>query len=85
MKSTESIQKTALRVPRDLHEQIHQAAQASGRSFNAEIVKRLQESFERERWPKKGQEESMPLDEILQRLQEMAFKLDQIKKEFKPD
>lgn len=35
-----------LRMPPDLKEQIEQAAKASGRSMNAEIVARLQASFE---------------------------------------
>lgn len=39
-------QKTALRLPKDLHAQIHAAAQESGRSYNAEIVDRLYGSFE---------------------------------------
>lgn len=39
------VQKTALRLPRPLHEQIHRAAEANGRSMNAEIVTRLQDSF----------------------------------------
>lgn len=38
--------KTALRLPRDLHARIQQAAEASGRSMNAEIVARLQQSFD---------------------------------------
>lgn len=38
--------KTALRLPPDLHAMLHQAAEASGRSYNAEIVARLQASFE---------------------------------------
>lgn len=37
--------RTALRVPPDLHKQLHDAADAKGRSFNAEIIERLQESF----------------------------------------
>lgn len=37
--------RTALRVPPDLHKQIHAAAAASGRTFNAEIVSRLESSF----------------------------------------
>lgn len=39
-------QKTALRLPKDLHVQLHAAAQETGRSYNAEIVARLQSSFE---------------------------------------
>ena len=39
------IQKTALRLPKDLHTDILQAASESGRSMNAEIVRRLQASF----------------------------------------
>ena len=39
-------QKTALRLPRDLHAGLHEAAIESGRSYNAEIVARLQASFD---------------------------------------
>ena len=38
--------RTALRVPPDLHEALHKAADASGKSFNAEIIGRLIASFE---------------------------------------
>lgn len=38
--------KTALRLPRDLHAKIHEAAQQAERSMNAEIVARLAASFE---------------------------------------
>lgn len=37
--------KTGLRMPRELHERLHEAAAESGRSYNAEIVARLQASF----------------------------------------
>lgn len=37
--------KTALRLPRDVHARIQEAATAAGRSMNAEMVARLQESF----------------------------------------
>lgn len=37
--------RTALRVPPDLHAQIHEAAKGNNRTFNAEIVARLQDSF----------------------------------------
>jgi len=43
---SKDIQKTALRLPRDLHTAIHEAADASGRTMNAEIVYRLQRTFE---------------------------------------
>ncbi|WP_024873165.1 Arc family DNA-binding protein [Tolumonas lignilytica] len=43
----DEIQKTALRLPKSLHEAIHAAAKESGRTMNAEIVYRLQQSFER--------------------------------------
>lgn len=42
---SDEIQKTALRLPRGLHEAIHKAAKESGRTMNAEIVYRLQQSF----------------------------------------
>lgn len=38
--------RTALRVPPDLHKEIHKAADKAGRSFNAEIIGRLIDSFE---------------------------------------
>ena len=38
--------KTALRLPPDVHAMVHEAAAASGRSYNAEIVARLQASFQ---------------------------------------
>lgn len=37
--------KTGLRLPKDLHERLHEAAAASGRSYNGEIVNRLEGSF----------------------------------------
>ena len=40
-----SIHKTALRLPKDLHQQIIDAAKKAGISMNAEIVTRLQTSF----------------------------------------
>ncbi len=39
------IQKTALRLPKPLHKEIHKSAKKSGRSMNSEIVMRLQASF----------------------------------------
>ncbi len=42
---TTDIQKTALRLPRELHSRILEAAENSGRSMNAEITSRLQDSF----------------------------------------
>lgn len=41
----DDFQKTALRLPKDLHARIHAAAAETGRSYNAEIVMRLQASF----------------------------------------
>lgn len=43
---TEDIQKTALRLPRDLHAKVVDAAAEAGRSMNAEIVYRLEKSFD---------------------------------------
>ena len=39
--------RTALRVPPDLHQKIHDAARENTRTFNAEIVARLERSFAR--------------------------------------
>lgn len=38
--------KTGLRLPKELHHQLHEAAATAGRSYNAEIVARLQGSFD---------------------------------------
>lgn len=38
--------KTGLRLPKDLHVRLHEAAAESGRSYNAEIVSRLEGSFD---------------------------------------
>ncbi len=37
--------KTALRLPPEIHAKLHDAADDSGRSYNAEIVARLADSF----------------------------------------
>ena len=37
--------KTGLRLPKRLHERLHDAAALSGRSYNAEIISRLESSF----------------------------------------
>ena len=44
-KPQDDYKKTALRLPPELHERLHEAATASGRSYNAEIVARLEDSF----------------------------------------
>jgi hypothetical protein len=46
MASQDDFIRTALRVPPELHKKIHENAAASNRTFNAEIVARLQKSFE---------------------------------------
>ncbi|CAM3404130.1 Arc family DNA-binding protein [Paracidovorax anthurii] len=38
--------KTALRLPPELHAAVHESAQKNGRSYNAELVERIQSSFE---------------------------------------
>lgn len=38
--------KTALRLPPELHAAVHEAAQKEGRSYNAELVGRIQKSFD---------------------------------------
>ncbi len=42
---TKDIQKTALRLPRELHAAVKEAAEHNNRTMNAEIVSRLSESF----------------------------------------
>lgn len=38
-------QKTGLRLPRDLHQQVHEAAKAEDRTFNAQIVVLVREGI----------------------------------------
>ena len=49
-----SIHKTALRLPKELHQQILDAAKVSGISMNAEIITRLKKSFDIEKQIIKG-------------------------------
>lgn len=44
-KTQHSYVKTALRLPPDLHAELHMAAEAAERGFNAEILFRLRKSF----------------------------------------
>lgn len=39
-------QKTGLRLPRDLHQQVHEAAKEDDRTFNSQIVAFLRECVE---------------------------------------
>ena len=38
--------KTAVRLPRELHQQVHAAAKAEGRSFNGQLVALIRESVQ---------------------------------------
>lgn len=42
------IQRTALRLPRDLHTKVIDSAEQNNRTMNAEIVERLEKSFSKE-------------------------------------
>lgn len=55
--------RTALRVPPDLHAQIHEAAKANTRTFNAEIVARLQSSFSSLQGSMRGFEMTAQMDD----------------------
>lgn len=44
-KPQDDYQKQGVRIPRELHARIHEAAAASGRSYNSELIARLQASF----------------------------------------
>lgn len=48
MKAQTDFVKTALRLPPDLHAEIHRAAEQAERSYNAEIVHRLRESLKQQ-------------------------------------
>jgi len=62
LKTQADFVKTALRMPPDLHRQVHEAADVADRTFNAEILHRLRESFKGKRTqqlsnqPQKGQQ-----------------------------
>lgn len=43
--------KTALRMPPSLHQQIHQAAERNHRTFNGEILARLEQTLSEEPSP----------------------------------
>ncbi|WP_409241998.1 Arc family DNA-binding protein [Curvibacter microcysteis] len=49
LKTQADFVKTALRIPPDLHRQVHEAADGADRTFNAEILHRLRESFKSKR------------------------------------
>ena len=63
--------KTALRLPREVHAQIQQAAAASGRSMNAEIVSRLEASFSRIAL---GLDEDRLAEEVASKVAEAIFR-----------
>jgi hypothetical protein len=48
MASQDDFMKTALRLPRELHAKLHESALDAGRSYNAEILHRLEQSFDRD-------------------------------------
>ncbi len=48
MKLQDGYVKTGLRVPPDLHQRLHDAASAAHRTFNGEILFRLEGSFSEE-------------------------------------
>jgi hypothetical protein len=56
-KPQDDFQKQGVRIPRDLHERIHEAARKSGRSYNSELIARLEYSFEGWPFPKQLQDE----------------------------
>jgi len=44
-KPQDGYQKQGVRIPRELHAHIHEAAATSGRSYNSELISRLEQSF----------------------------------------
>ncbi|WP_261524023.1 Arc family DNA-binding protein [Burkholderia multivorans] len=67
--------KTALRLPRDLHQKLMEAAAANGNSLNAEMVRRLVQSFEAPSYP----DDSGKLhtfEDVERRLQNLARQMD---------
>lgn len=73
-KTESDIQKTALRLPRELHGKIIDASNASGRSMNAEIVRRLELSFE-EKQLEMIENQLSTVDNLQSQLAEVVSKL----------
>lgn len=55
--------RTALRLPPDMHKALHDSADASGKSFNAEIIARLQSTFGSLQGSMRGFEMSAQMDD----------------------
>jgi len=68
----EDHQRTALRLPRDIHTSSHEAAAKSNRSFNAEIVARLESSLHQQ-LPPAGRDDAALTDGSTQSLAAMQF------------
>jgi plasmid stability protein len=61
-----------VRLPDGLRDRIKAAAEASGRSMNAEIVKALEDAFPA--WDHPKRQETMKLEYILQELKQLIAK-----------
>lgn len=60
--------KTALRLPRDVHEKIQEAAKETGRSMNSEIVARLQQTLQPPADQPSARDNSAVLVEVIEKL-----------------
>ena len=70
---------TNLRIPADLKQRLMDAARDSNRTFGAEVVKRLQDSFELQRLMPQGLEMyEAELRDQSQRLERVNAKLDEL-------
>lgn len=61
-KPQDEYKKTALRLPPELHERLHAAAAESGRSYNAEIVDRLEASLDPQNNPAALQQKMLEME-----------------------
>ena len=64
-----------LRIPKDLHRQLSDAADKTSKSLNAEIVGRLSESFQHQLSARASPTDT-PLPELVERVEQLQAKMD---------
>ncbi|MDD1789106.1 Arc family DNA-binding protein [Burkholderia gladioli] len=67
--------KTALRLPRDLHQKLMESASANGHSLNTEMIHRLARSFEEPIYGGEGAP-MRTFEDVERRLQNLARQMD---------
>ncbi|WP_421862501.1 Arc family DNA-binding protein [Marinobacter adhaerens] len=73
--------RTQIRIPADLHRALKEATEESGRSLNAEIVARLNDSFRAEETLERFNVMSVTLDEKLEKVRKEIDQMEKSKSE----